>query len=179
MHLIDVLIGRQTERVTQFGHDKLSVFGIGAELNEKQWRGVIRQLVALGHLRPDNEAFGALKLTESSRGVLKGESPVMLREQTGGRAPRAKSRRGDLVGAPAPRVSVGDPDLFAALKTWRSEVARSRGVPAYVVLHDATMDGIAAARPRTLDELRRIPGIGDKKLEHYGAALLALVNRTG
>jgi len=178
MHLIDVLIGRLTERVTQFGHDKLSVFGIGLELNEKQWRGVIRQLVALGHLRSDSEAFGALKLTESSRGVLKGESAVMLREQTGGRAPRAKSRRGDLAGAPAARATAGDPDLFAALKAWRSEVARTRGVPAYVVLHDATMDGIAAARPRTLDELRRIPGIGDKKLEHYGAALLALVDRT-
>uniref|UniRef100_Q07GV3 DNA helicase RecQ n=1 Tax=Rhodopseudomonas palustris (strain BisA53) TaxID=316055 RepID=Q07GV3_RHOP5 len=179
MHLIDVLIGRLTERVTQFGHDKLSVFGIGPELNEKQWRGVIRQLVALGHLRPDNEAFGALKLTETSRGVLKGESAVMLREQTGGRAPRAKSRRGDLASAPVPRAAAGDPDLFAALKAWRSEVARTRGVPAYVVLHDATMDGIAAARPRTLDELRRIAGIGDKKLEHYGAALLALVNRSG
>jgi ATP-dependent DNA helicase RecQ len=178
MHLIDVLIGRLTERVGQFGHDKLSVFGIGTELNEKQWRGVIRQLVALGHLRPDNEAYGALKLTETSRGVLKGEAAVMLREQTGGRAPRAKSRRGDLVGAPAPRATAGDPGLFAALKAWRSEVARSRGVPAYVVLHDATLDGIAAARPRTLDELRRIAGIGDKKLEHYGAALVALVTRS-
>jgi ATP-dependent DNA helicase RecQ len=177
MHLIDVLIGRLTERVTQFGHDRLSVFGIGTELNEKQWRAVLRQLVSLGHLRPDSEAFGALKLTESSRGVLKGETQVMLREQTVGRAPRAKSRRGDLIASPATRTSAGDPDLFAALKTWRSEVARSRGVPAYVVLHDATLDGIAAARPRTLDALRGIPGIGDKKLEHYGAALLSLVNR--
>ncbi len=81
MHLIDILVGRLTERVTQFGHDRLSVFGIGAELNEKQWRGAIRQLVAMGHLAPDSEAFGALKLTESARGVLKGETDVMLREQ--------------------------------------------------------------------------------------------------
>ena len=102
MHLIDVLGGRMTERVTQFGHDKLSVFGIGRELNEKRWRGVMRQLVAMGHLRADSEAFGALKLTESARGVLKGETEVMLREQTAGsrnRAIRDKSRRGDL--APA------------------------------------------------------------------------------
>jgi ATP-dependent DNA helicase RecQ len=178
MHLIDVLIGRLTERVTQFGHDKLSVFGIGTELNEKQWRGVIRQLVALGHLRPDSDAFGALKLTESSRGVLKGETAVMLREQSAtGRAPRSRSRRGDLAQAASP--ASGDPGLFAALKAWRSEVAKSRGVPAYVVLHDATIDGIAAVRPRTLNDLRGIPGIGDKKLEHYGAELLAVVAASG
>ncbi|MGP9814025.1 DNA helicase RecQ [Rhodopseudomonas sp. NSM] len=177
-HLIDVLLGRLTERVGQFSHDKLSVFGIGGEFNEKQWRAMIRQLVSLGHLAPDSEAFGALKFTESSRTVLKGEAQVMLREQTGGRPPRAKSRRGDLVGG-APRESTGDPELFAALKAWRSEVAKSRGVPAYVVLHDATMDGIAAARPRSLDELRGIPGIGDKKLEHYGQELLALINASG
>lgn len=176
-HLIDVLLGRLTERVSQFGHDKLSVFGIGSEFNEKQWRAVIRQLVSLGHLAPDSEAFGALKFTESSRAVLKGDVQVMLREQTGGRPPRAKSRRGDLVGG-TPRETSGDPELFAALKAWRSDVAKSRGVPAYVVLHDATMDGIAAARPRSLDELRGIPGIGDKKLEIYGSALLAVIDGT-
>jgi ATP-dependent DNA helicase RecQ len=176
VHLIDVLIGRLTEKVTQFGHDKLSVFGIGAELNEKQWRAVMRQLVALGHLKPDTEAFGALKLTESSRGVLKGETTVMLREQVvSARPARSKSRRGNLAPAAAAR-GAGDPDLFARLKAWRSEVARTRGVPAYVVLHDATMDGIAAARPTTLAQLRGIAGIGDKKLEHYGQELLALVS---
>src|ERR1700704_735367 len=98
MHLIDVLIGRSTERVKQFGHDRISVFGIGAELNEKQWRAALRQLGALGHLRPDSEAFGALKLTGSARGVLKGETEVMLREEPAGsriRASRTKSRRGD------------------------------------------------------------------------------------
>ena len=82
MHLVDVLIGRSTERVVQFGHDQLSVFGVGTELDEKQWRTVVRQLVSLGHLQPDSEAFGALKLTPSARGVLKGESDVMLRDET-------------------------------------------------------------------------------------------------
>ncbi|HYN39264.1 MAG TPA: RQC domain-containing protein, partial [Rhodospirillales bacterium] len=174
MHLIDVLIGRLTDKVTQFHHDKLSVFGIGVDLNEKQWRAVLRQLVALGHLKPDSEAFGALKLTESSRGVLKGETAVMLREQTtSARLPRAKSRRGEL--AARPGTGPRDQGLLGALRAWRSEIARSRGVPAYVVLHDATIDGIAAARPTTLNELRGIAGIGDKKLEHYGAELLALV----
>jgi ATP-dependent DNA helicase RecQ len=178
MHLIDVLIGRLTERVKQFGHDKISVFGIGREHNEKQWRAVIRQLVALDHLQPDTEAFGALKLTDSARGVLKGETEVMLREENPGsrlRASRTKSRRGDISSLPAGRGEAGDPTLLGALRAWRSQIARTRGVPAYVVLHDSTIDGIATARPRTLEQLRGIPGIGDKKLEHYGEELIALV----
>ncbi len=178
MHLIDVLIGRLTERVTQFGHDKLSVFGIGRELNEKQWRTVIRQLIAMGHLRSDSEAFGALKLTESARGVLKGETEVMLREEAPGtriRASRTKSRRGSLAPASSGQAGDVDPELRTRLRAWRSDVARQRGVPAYVVLHDATIDGIVRAWPTTLDELRGVPGIGDKKLEHYGEELLRLV----
>ena len=150
MHLIDVLVGRMTEKVTQFGHDKLSVFGIGRELNEKQWRAALRQLVAMGHLRADGEAYGALKLTETSRGVLKGEAEIWLREaapSSRNRAIRSKSRRGDLAAAPA-NGAAGDPALHAALKAWRSEIARKRGVPAYVVLHDSTIDGIAATRAR-------------------------------
>jgi ATP-dependent DNA helicase RecQ len=177
MHLIDVLIGRLTERVKQFGHDRLSVFGIGRELNEKQWRAVLRQLVAMGHLHADSEAFGALKLTESARAVLKGEAEVMLREQTAGRdrPSRAKSRRGDLATQPGTGGKPVNADLLAVLRAWRSELARTRGVPAYVVLHDATIDGIAASRPTTPEQLREIPGIGDKKLERYGRELIVLV----
>ena len=180
MHLIDVLIGRLTERVKQFGHDRLSVFGIGRELNEKQWRAVLRQLVAMGHLEADSEAFGALKLTESARGVLKGETEVMLREQTSGRdrPSRAKSRRGDLALQPAGSAAAVNANLLGILRAWRSGVARKRGVPAYVVLHDATIDGIAASRPTTPEQLRDIPGIGDKKLERYGRELIALITST-
>jgi ATP-dependent DNA helicase RecQ len=182
MHLIDVLIGRMTERVKQFGHDKLSVFAIGRDLNEKQWRAALRQLVAMGHLRPDSEAFGALKLTDSSRGVLKGETEVMLREQTPGarnRPSRTRSRRGELAALSTGQGETGSPALLGALRLWRSEVARKRGVPAYVVLHDSTIDGIATSRPATLEQLRGIPGIGDKKLEHYGHELIALVKAAG
>jgi ATP-dependent DNA helicase RecQ len=184
MHLIDVLVGRTTERVMQFGHHHTSVFGIGRELNEKQWRAALRQLVAMGHLRPDAEAFGALKLTETARGVLKGETEVMLREEAAGsriRASRTKSRRGDLATPSAARDQTGHPALVSALRAWRAEVARKHGVPAYVVLHDSTIDGIATSRPTTLGQLRDIPGIGDKKLEHYGDELIALVkaNRAG
>src|SRR5713226_5284630 len=119
MHLIDVLVGRMTERVRQFGHDKLSVFGIGRELNERQWRAALRQLVAMGHLQPDSEAFGALKLTETARGVLKGETEVMLREETAGsriRASRTKSRRGDIAPRSPGRGETGNPALVAALR---------------------------------------------------------------
>ena len=181
MHLIDVLVGRLTERVKQFGHDKLSVFGVGREVNEKQWRVVLRQLIALGHLRADHEAYGALKLTESARGVLRGETEVWLREEQEGRRIRAKSRRGNLADASHGPTRGTDPALPAALRAWRSETARKLGVPAYVVLHDSTLDGIAAVRPVTLAELRGIAGIGDKKLEHYGAELIALItaHRTG
>jgi len=178
MHLIDVLVGRLTERIQQFDHDKLSVFGVGRELNEKQWRAVLRQLVAMGHLRSDSEAYGALKLTETARGVLKGETAVMLREQapsTRIRARGAKSRRGDLPPAATGPQGDVDPELRTRLRAWRSNIARERGVPAYVVLHDSTIDGIVRAWPTTLDELRSVPGIGDKKLEHYGDELLRLV----
>jgi len=180
MHVIDVLIGRPTDRVKQFGHDKLSVFGVGRELNEKQWRAVLRQLVAMGHLRADSEAFGALKLNESARNVLRGETEVMLRERTDGsrnRAIRTKSRRGELSPASSVHAAAGQPALREALRAWRTEIARRRGVPAYVVLHDSTIDGIAAARPTTLNGLRGIAGIGDKKLEHYGAELISLVKQ--
>jgi ATP-dependent DNA helicase RecQ len=178
MHLIDVLIGRMTDKVKQFGHDRLSVFGIGRDLNEKAWRAALRQLIAMDHLRADSDAFGALKLTDTSRGVLKGETEIWLREQIPGarnRAARGKSRRGDLAPLPAPQHGGADPALVAALRAWRSEVARERGVPAYVVLHDSTIDGIAIARPATLQELRNVAGIGDRKLEHYGEELIALV----
>jgi ATP-dependent DNA helicase RecQ len=173
MHLIDVLIGRDTDKVKQFGHDRLSVFGVGADLSDKQWRAAIRQLVALGHLRPDSEAYNALTLTDSARGVLKGETQVMLREEAAGPlGTRSGARRR---GAPTARSGNANPDLLDILRAWRSELAKKTSVPAYVILHDATLDGIATARPTSLAQLRGIPGIGDKKLERYGAELIALV----
>src|SRR3954470_19251006 len=183
MHLIDVLMGKLTERVKQFGHERLSVFGIGADLNQKQWRAVMRQLVAQGHLQADSEAFGALKLTDTARGVLKGETEVLLREETAAPAgSRARSKRGaDGASATGPNAasSPGQTQLLNALRAWRSETARKRNVPAYVVLHDATLEGIAASHPTTLSQLRGISGIGDKKLERYGAELIELVNASG
>jgi ATP-dependent DNA helicase RecQ len=183
MHLIDVLMGRMTERVQQFGHERLSVFGIGTGLNQKQWRAVMRQLVAQGHLQADSEAFGALKLTASARGVLKGETEVVLREEpaiVSGERAGTRSRRGaDAAARSSGSGNAEQSNLLGILRAWRSETARKRGVPAYVVLHDATLEGIAASRPTTPAQLRGISGVGEKKLERYGDELIALVNSAG
>ena len=139
------LIGRMTDRVRQFGHDRLSVFGIGRELDEKQWRAALRQLVAMGHLVPDGEAFGALKLTDTARGVLKGETEVMLRAADGS---SAGARRQEQIrirrdGSASRQAGSSRSFKFAGcVARVRSETARKRGVPAYVVLHDSTIDGI-------------------------------------
>jgi ATP-dependent DNA helicase RecQ len=160
-----VLLGRATERVQQWQHDKLGVFGVGADSDEASWRSVLRQLVALGYARPDHDGHGGLRLTEASRPVLKGEQRVVLRQQKA--APKRSKRRGSAAGPADP--------LFARLKAWRSEQARAQSVPPYVVFHDSTLCAIAAARPRGLDGLSAIAGIGAKKLERYGPALLEIL----
>jgi ATP-dependent DNA helicase RecQ len=168
VHLIDVLRGKATERVAQWDHDKLAVFGIGADLDEPTWRNVFRQLVALGYARPDHDSYGALRLTEASRPVLKGEQSVEMRRP----AILQKKKRLRKEADPA------DP-LFARLKAWRTQQAREQAVPPYVVFHDATLSAIAAAQPRNLDGLSTIPGIGARKLERYGPSLLELLNSPG
>jgi len=170
-HLIDILRGNPTERVQRFSHDALSTWRIGADLSDQQWRAVFRQLVALGYLEADSEAYGALKLTGAARGVLKGEVRVSFREDAERPRKRERARRGAIAAlAPTPQAA----PLLNALREWRVATARDHGVPAYVVFHDATLNAIAAARPRTLDELRGITGIGATKLERYGRALLAI-----
>jgi ATP-dependent DNA helicase RecQ len=170
MHLIDVLRGKDTERVRQWGHEKLAVFGLGADLDEDTWRGVFRQLAAQGCIRTDHEAWGALQLTEASRPVLRGERPLLMRRTRPGAVSPAASRR-----ASAGVVANEDRALFERLKAWRSEEARQQGVPAYVIFHDRTLAAIAARRPGTLAELADVDGVGGRKLERYGPALLDLL----
>jgi ATP-dependent DNA helicase RecQ len=173
-HVIDVLLGRKTERVEKLHHDRLSTFGIGHDVNDKQWRTVFRQLVALGHLHADAESFGALKLADSAREVLKGDATVMLREQAA-ESPRAKrgKRTSGSIGPAAGQPQ--DSALLTALRSWRAGVARQHGVPAYVVFHDSTLEAIAALHPDSRTALRGIAGIGDRKLQRYGDALLEVV----
>jgi ATP-dependent DNA helicase RecQ len=170
VHLTDVLRGKDSERTARWDHDKLSVFGIGADLDDVAWRGVFRQLVALGYVAVDHEAHGALKLTEASRAVLKGDERVELRRHVAraGRTRKARAVPGGALDAPGA-------DRLSRLKSWRLAEAKAQGVPAYVILHDATLAEIARRTPRDLGALGGIPGIGAKKLERYGAALLDVV----
>jgi len=169
VHLIDVLRGRTTERMSQWNHDQLNVFGIGADLDEATWRSVFRQLVALGYARPDHDAYGGLQLTDTARAVLKGEQQVEMRRATSRKGKSSKPR------AAAADLSGVDAGLLSRLKTWRSEQARAQSVPPYVVFHDSTLSAIAATQPRDLDALSTISGVGAKKLERYGPALLELL----
>jgi ATP-dependent DNA helicase RecQ len=172
-HLIDVLRGKSTEKVAQFGHETLPTFGVGADLDEATWRGVARQLLAAGLLHADAHHYGALKLTDGARPVLKGEATLMLRRQAA-RVRGAKKRA-----APMPLLPQGGDALFDALRQWRAATAREQGVPAYVILHDRTLHELASLRPRTPDELLAIAGIGAAKAERYGTALLALLQEDG
>jgi ATP-dependent DNA helicase RecQ len=165
-HVIDVLLGKDTGKARQWGHDKLGVFGIGSELDEKRWRAVIRQLVVQGKLAVDHGAWGALRITDVARPVLRGEEQVMLREI----AQRKRRKK-------AASVDTGpDASLFEALRAWRRRTADELGVPLYVVLHDSTLKSIAARKPVTLAELSEIAGIGARKLETYGPIILDVVS---
>ncbi len=174
-HIMDILRGKETEKVKQFGHERISTFGIGSEFSEVQLRGVLRQLIAIGALAVDTEAFNTLKLTDGSRAVLKGESSVALRESVSAPAPRKARREKSARGAASPAAASLDSAgqaRFAALKAWRAEVAREHNLPAYVIFHDATLAAIAQRAPATLEDLQGISGIGAKKLEAYGADVL-------
>jgi ATP-dependent DNA helicase RecQ len=175
VHLIDVLRGSESERIQQFGHDKLSTYGIGKDLDAKSWRGVFRQLVATGLLEVDTEAFGGLRLTDSSRAVLTGKQAVVLRKELPGKKARERDR------GPRTGVSVQAQDLplFGALRDLRAQLAREQNVPAYVIFHDSTLRNIAEQRPENLGELARVGGIGGTKLERYGPQVLETVRAQG
>jgi ATP-dependent DNA helicase RecQ len=179
-HVMDVLRGKRSEKVGQFGHAALSTFGIGAAIAEAQWRAVARQLIAMGALTVDAEHYNTLALTEASRAVLRGEVPVRLRESVaeapaGARAGRSGARA-DARPKRAPVAVAALPESararFDALKAWRAEVAREHGLPAYVIFHDATLAAIAEREPRSLADLQGISGIGAAKLERYGEEVL-------
>jgi ATP-dependent DNA helicase RecQ len=165
--LIDILLGRETDRVRQHRHDELSTFGIGSELNEQEWRGVVRQLLAQGLLAVQGE-YGTLGITEAAGGVLDGSRQVLLRREPERRARAAKKT----AGLELPEGSRG---LFEKLREWRAGVAREQGVPAYIVFGDATLRGIAVTKPGSLAELGTISGVGEKKLEAYGEGVLEVV----
>ncbi len=175
VHLIDILLGHDTERIRRLGHDRLSTFAVGKELDAQEWRSVIRQLVTRNFLSVDVEGFGSLKLTEESRALLKGEVKLNLRkEKKPEKKPkreRAERHRRSFTEGSEP----GDKKLWEALKERRTEIAREQGVPPYVIFHNTTFMEMVECRPRNLEELRLITGVGERKLELYGDDFLKII----
>jgi ATP-dependent DNA helicase RecQ len=173
-HIMDILRGKATEKMAQFGHDKLSTFGIGADVSEPQWRAVLRQLIARNMVWVDTEAYSTLKLLPDARQVLKGETSLVLREQAAaGKSSRArKPTKTSAKGMAEAALNTGALERLSRLKAWRGEVAREHNLPAFVIFHDATLRAIAEKAPQSLGELEGVSGIGAKKLQAYGAEVL-------
>jgi ATP-dependent DNA helicase RecQ len=176
-HLIDVLLGVENERIQRLGHDSLSTYGIGKEFNRKEWSSIFRQLVVLGLLSVAHDDYGALKGTEAARPILRGERQINLRREKAASVKRSlkamvKKRDGD----PAAMLTPDTTRIFEALRAERGRLAKEQGVPPYVIFHDSTLIALATMRPRSLGELTGIPGMGEKKLERYGATFLAALN---
>ena len=174
-YVVDVLRGSDSERIRRFGHHRLSTFGIGADIDATTWRSVFRQLVARGLMRVDIEGFGALKLTEASRSVLRGASEVQLRRDA--TQPRKRRRERATAAGQHARTALGHEQqaLFEALRTHRRELAKEQGVPPYVIFHDVTLEAMAEQRPRTPEAFAALPGVGEKKLERYAATFMEVI----
>ena len=172
VHVIDVLMGKDNDKVRQYGHDQLGVFGIGAELEQQQWRSVLRQLVVLGLLTVDSAGYGALQLSEKSRPLLRGEIDLPLRRDllVARKLRKPKRKTSD--------IDEADRGLFDALRDCRRILAEENAVPPYVIFHDATLMQMAADKPTTPDALLAISGVGQTKLERYGPSFLQVIADT-
>jgi ATP-dependent DNA helicase RecQ len=170
MHLIDLLLGVENDKMLRFGHDKLPTFGVGKELDRKGWGSVFRQLIVRGVLAVDHAAYGALLATAVARPILRGEETVHLRRDQAGRSALNTIKKKE-------RIALGAEaeGLYEALRTERTRLAREQSVPAYVIFHDATLAAIATARPQNLAELGDIPGMGRTKVERYGEVVLEVI----
>jgi ATP-dependent DNA helicase RecQ len=178
-HLVDVLLGKMSDRIRQLGHDRLKTFGVGSELQKHEWQSVFRQLVAQGHLAVDVEGHGGLHFGETGAAVLRGEVPVEFRKETAALAGgRRRASRG-AAAAEASALSPGDEALWQRLRNRRLDLAREQGVPPYVIFHDATLVDMIRRRPRSLAELGEIPGVGRSKLERYGEIFLKVIAEQG
>ena len=173
-HVIDVVMGKATEKVEKFRHQHLPVFGVGQDISVKTWRSVVRQLTAMGLVHVNHEAHGALYLDEGARAVFRGERTVMLRRDP----ERKKSDTNRALGA-GEALSPEAEAVFERLRRKRREIASAQGVPPYVVFQDTTLRAMAQRKPGTLDELRALPGVGDAKLERYGADFLTAIASAG
>ncbi|MBI4046669.1 MAG: HRDC domain-containing protein, partial [Devosia nanyangense] len=170
-HIIDVLLGKETEKVTRFGHQNQKVFGAGKDHDSRTWQSVLRQLTAAGFIVIDHEAHGALMLSEEARPVFRGERKVTFRQDRPRKAAEVRRSLNATVFDLPPEAA----GLFDALRNERLRLAKLQGVPPYVVFHDTTLRAMALTRPGSFDDLRAIPGIGHSKLERYGEAFLSVI----
>ncbi len=176
-HIMDILRGKRTDKVAQYGHDQLSTFGIGADLSESQWRALLRHLIAREAIRVDDAPYNTLHLAEAARPILRGESQVWLREATAkGSTTRSRRTPREATAPDGAPLTLAGRECLDALKAWRAEIAREHNLPSFVIFHDATLRGIAAAMPATLADLEGIAGIGQKKRDAYGAEVLRIVS---
>ncbi|MEV4540878.1 DNA helicase RecQ [Micromonospora echinaurantiaca] len=172
-HCIDILLGRATDKVTQYGHDSLTVFGIGGELREAEWRGVVRQLLAEGLLAVEGD-YGTLVLTDASAEVLGRRRTVMMRREPE-RVATGRSSKPRGAATVTAELSPTAASVFERLRAWRAATAKEQGVPAYVIFHDATLRQIATDAPTSLAELSRVSGVGENKLAKYGDQILGVL----
>ncbi len=177
-HLIDILRGNATAKIEQFGHERLSTYGIGSDLDATAWRSVFRQLVAAGLLEIDTDGFGGLRLAAAAGPVLRNEQPVRLRRDAGKASARSSRNRLDRRPTESTLPSA-DRAVFDRLRALRAELARAQNVPAYVIFHDAVLRTMASQRPADLDDLAQISGVGAAKLERYGERFLQVLAATG
>ncbi len=173
IHVLEVLRGIDSEKVKQWRHHELSTFGIGSDKSEAEWRAILRQAIAMGLVEIDHENYGSLRLPEAARSVLKGEHSIAMRRYQ--KPVRQKRVSTKPTGYTESDLSAAQQALFERLRWWRMETARAHNVPAYVIFHDASLREIARAMPVSLDELRNVSGVGEKKLESYGEQITALV----
>ena len=174
-HMIDILLGKETEKSSQFGHTQLSVFGIGKDFEKKKWDSVFRQLVAADYVDVDLEGYGTFKLNSKSWGVLKDGQKVWLREDPPARKIEKGSRRGKSPAGPPVVWDGEESSLFEALRSLRANLAREQNLPPYVVFHDSTLREMVSRKPSTLNEFAQIPGVGEAKLKRYGTAFLEVL----
>ncbi len=173
-HLVDVLLGKSTEKVLRFRHEQLSTFGVGAELNERQWKSLFRQMIAAGHCTVDAERYNAVALNAQSHEILRGELTLQARKLARA-VPKKRERRKPTGGASAPITAPADLALLDALRAWRREQAAENNRPAFVILHDKTLRELAVTKPTSEAELMKINGIGEAKCLHYGPSLLHVI----
>jgi ATP-dependent DNA helicase RecQ len=172
-HLMDILRGKVTDKVRQYGHERLSTFGIGVDLGESQWRAVLRQLIARNMVRVDSEGMSTLSLLPAARRLLVGQEQLLLRESRVQPAPsRSRQARTSARGLAEASLNAGALERLQRLKAWRAEVAREHNLPAFVIFHDATLRAIAQRNPQELRSLEGIAGMGTKKLQAYGAEVV-------